>query len=205
MDNKYDINNYIKEYNDLHIKQDKLTFRDFVIDKVTEASIDDYNSNDGLELYNKYIEDEKLYNSLGKIEDEHYSKYKAAKEKRQEQFLVYDKSERQYKEALKDYIAKCRLKVLEVLDSSTEKTEYTCGECGKICDPHFKHNHNYFCSKACLYKALGIWGDGTDETWHSCKNCGDFTGHHIVTNKAQDMFCSLSCACEYYNVDVLRM
>lgn len=177
-------------------------------EKVTEESIEDYNSNDGLELYSKYIEDKKLYNSLSKAEDEYYNKYKAAKEKRQAQFSVYDKSKHQYEEALKDYIAKHRLKALEALDShcsdnSFERTEYTCSECRKVCDPHFKRNHSYFCSKTCLYKALGIWGDGTDD-FRSCKVCGSYVGHHIVTNKSEDIFCSWVCACEYYNVDILR-
>ncbi len=238
MDNKYDVNNYIKEYNDLCVKQNKIcefckhndveedfcnlckienyshffnkrTLKDFIIEKVTEASIEDYNSNDGFELYNKYIEDEKMYNNLAKIKDEYYNKYKIAKEKCDKQFFVYDKSEQQYKEALKDYIANCRLKALEALDSHCskdffEKTEYTCNECGKVCDPHFKYNHSYFCSKECLYKSFGLWGDGTDETWHRCKNCGEFVGHHIVTNTSEDMFCSCYCACKYYNIDILR-
>lgn len=209
MCNKYNVDNYIKEYNDLNTKQDKMSLKDFIIEKVTEESIEDYKSSDGRELYTKYIEDKKLYDSLSKIEDECYNNYKVAKENCQKQFFVYDKSKHQYEEVLKDYIAKNRLNALEALDSHCskdyfEKTEYTCSECGKVCNPHFKYKHSYFCSKACLYKSFGIWGDGTDETWHVCKNCGDFVGHHIVTNKSEDMFCSMTCACEYYNIDILR-
>ena len=210
MANKYDINNYIKEYNALHVKQDKKTLKDFIIEKITEASIEDYNSNDGFVLYNRYIADEKMSNNLAKIKDEYYNKYKIAKENCDKQFFVYYKAKDQYNEALKDYIANCRLKALEELDSHCskeffEKTEYTCKECGKVCDPHFKYNHSYFCSKECLYKSFGLWGDGTDETWHSCENCGKFVGHHIVTNESEEMFCSCKCACEHYNVDILRM